>query len=101
MKYGTPLKRFIDIGVPSPSVRWLRHPDQLTALRALYERAFADARLLTAGRIHLYYAGPTAAAVEFGRAYNPRMNPPLELYEFALSSRPRYEAVLLLNQPRA
>jgi SMODS-associated and fused to various effectors sensor domain len=84
----------VSIAIPNPGIRWLAHPDQLIALRAHFDNALADLRSLGAQRIHLCYAGPTAGAIEFGRAYNPRMNPPLHLYEYA---RSHYDLVLLLN----
>jgi hypothetical protein len=87
----------IQISVPDPNVRWLRHPAQLTALRTVYARALSDARRLGAGHVHLYLAGPTASAIEFGRAYNASMNPAMELYQYSRATRPRYEAVLRLN----
>jgi SMODS-associated and fused to various effectors sensor domain len=48
-------------------------------------------------RVHLFYAGAGAGAVCFGRAYNPRMNPGLVLYEHTASASPVYERVLTLN----
>jgi hypothetical protein len=87
----------IEIAPPSPSVRWLRSADQLTELAQLYEQALARVRERGCERIHLYYAGPAAGAIAFGRAYNPRMNPPLELYEYRHGGRPCYEPVLSLN----
>ena len=47
--------------------------------------------------MHLYYAGPAAGAIAFGRSYNPRMNPPLDVFEYRRSARPCYEPVLTLN----
>jgi hypothetical protein len=48
-------------------------------------------------RVHLYYAGPAPGAVQFGRAYNPRMNPELSVYEYRRGESPSYERVLVLN----
>jgi hypothetical protein len=62
-----------------------------------YEIALAAIRERRCRRVHLYYAGPAAGAVELGRAYNPRMNPPLQLYEYRQNARRRYEPVLVVN----
>src|SRR5579883_2388261 len=84
----------IEIAAAEPSVRWLRRAEQLTELARLYERALAVVRERRCQRVHLYYAGPAAGAVAFGRAYNPRMNPAVQLYEW---ERGRYEAALELR----
>jgi hypothetical protein len=88
----------IEIAAKAPSVRWLRSPAQLTELARLYEQALTRIRERGCRRIHLYYAGPAAGAIAFGRAYNPRMNPSLELYEYSHGCRPCYEPVLTLNR---
>jgi hypothetical protein len=88
----------IEIAPPAPSVFWLRSPGQLTELARMYEQALARIRERGCRRVHLYYAGPAAGAIAFGRAYNPRMNPSLELYEYAHGGRPCYEPVLTLNR---
>jgi hypothetical protein len=90
----------IEISTAEPSVRWLRERRQLKELARVYERALAAIRERRCRRIHLYYAGPAAGAVELGRAYNPRMNPAMEIYEYRESGRPRYEAVLVVNGTR-
>jgi hypothetical protein len=70
----------------------------LTELARAYERALVEIRARGCRRIHLFYAGPAAGAVAFGRAYNPRMNAPLELYEYRHGATPSYEPVLTLNR---
>jgi hypothetical protein len=88
----------IEIAADEPSVRWLRWPDQLTELSRAYEKALEMIREHGRyGRVHLFYAGPAAGAVCFGRAYNPRMNPGLVLYEHTAGGNPVYERVLTLN----
>jgi len=88
----------IDIRVPSPSVRWLRSRAQLIELARIYEQVLDAIRLRGSRRIHLYYAGPSAGAIAFGRAYNPRMNPPLVVYEYNRDAAPPYRQVLILNR---
>jgi len=90
----------LEIAVADPSVRWLRHPDQLTQLSRLYADALAAVRERKCRRLHLYYAGPAAGAVAFGRAFNPLMNPPLELYQYSHNAIPRYQWALELTRPR-
>jgi len=85
----------IEIAAPAPTVRWLHSQHQLTDLSRLYEQALTRIRDLGCTRVHLYYAGPAAGAIAFGRAYNPRMNPPLELYEY---THPNYQPALRLNE---
>jgi hypothetical protein len=88
----------VAIRVATPSVRWLRAPAQLTGLARAYDQALAKIRARGCRRIHLFYAGPAAGAVAFGRAYNARMNPPLELYEYRHGATPCYDPVLTLNR---
>ena len=87
----------IDIRVPDPSVRWLRSPQQLADLSRVYEEALAAIRAHGSRRIHLFYAGPAPGAIAFGRAYNPRMNPSLALYEYNRESPIPYECAFTLN----
>jgi hypothetical protein len=93
----TPRAVEVEIAAAEPSVRWLRERRQLKELARVYERALAAIRERRCRRVHLYYAGPAAGAVELGRAYNPRMNPPMQVYEYGQGGRPRYEAALVLN----
>ncbi len=90
----------LEIAVPDPSVRWLRHPDQLDQLSVLYAQALAAVRARKCRRLHLYYAGPAAGAVAFGRAFNPVMNPPLQLYQYSHNAVPCYQWALELTRPR-
>jgi hypothetical protein len=88
----------IDIRVLEPSVRWLRAPSQLAELALVYGQALASLRNRGCRRVHLYYAGPAAGAIVFGRGYNPRMNPELVVYEYRRGASPSYEQALVLNR---
>jgi hypothetical protein len=88
----------VDVRVAAPSVRWLRRPEQLTELARVYGEALAAIRSLGVRRVHLYYAGPAAGAVQFGRAYNARMNPPLEVYEYRRGESPSYARAVGVNR---
>jgi hypothetical protein len=91
----------VEIAAEKQTVYWLRREDQLRQLAQVYERTLREIRERTVtNSIHLFYAGPTAGAVCFGQAYNPRMNPPLQLYEYRRAHRRSYEPVLLLNGSR-
>jgi hypothetical protein len=46
--------------------------------------------------LHLFYAGPPPGAIVIGQEINPRMNPPIALYEYSRLSTPRYRLVLTL-----
>jgi hypothetical protein len=88
----------IDIGAAEFSVRWLRAPAQLAELARIYAEALDSVRGRQCKRIHLYYAGPAAGAIVLGRAYNPRMNPELRVYEYRRGGSPAYECALVLNR---
>lgn len=89
----------IDMIVADPDVTWLKHRDQLVAFAHEFRRVLKAVRETAPNceRIHLFFAGPTGAAIVAGQAINPRMNPPVVLYEYHRRKRPRYEAVLILN----
>lgn len=89
----------VDLTVSDPDVMWLRHPDQLLAFgRVLRDVVKAIGRAAPNCRqLHLFFAGPTGCAVVAGQAINPRMNPPVLVYEFSRQKRPPYEHVLTLS----
>ena len=93
-KQPIPNRADIHISVPKPSVRWLKSENQLTALAQVYGQVQEEIRNRSIERVHLYYAGPAAGAVLFGRLYNPRMNPPLDIYDYAGGE---YTKALTLN----
>jgi hypothetical protein len=88
----------IEIAGGAPGVLWLRRPEQLAELGRHFHVALARLRDLVPGcrRIHLFYAGPTGGAIILGQAVNPRMNPPMALYEYSRQGSPRYKHVLTL-----
>lgn len=89
----------IDLSVPSPDVMWLRSPQQLSTLGKTFRRVLADIRnkVPNCTRIHLFYAGPTGGAIIVGQQINPRMNPPVELYEYSRQSKPNHQHALTLQ----
>lgn len=89
----------VDLGVLDPDVMWLKHPDQLVEFAKVFRgvlQAIRD-RVPNARQIHLFYAGPTGGAIVAGQAINPRMNPPMLLYEHHRQRDPRYEHALTLQ----
>lgn len=93
----------VDLMVAEPDVMWLRHPDQLRALATTFRNLLVRLRTLAprARRIHLFYAGPTGGAVTIGQQINPRMNPPVELYQYSYQTTPRYTPALTLTEELA
>lgn len=93
----------IDMSVKKPDVMWLRSPDQLGVLGNKFRevlRAIRD-HMPNCQRIHLFYAGPTGGAVTIGQQINPRMNAPVETYEYSRQWTPRYRRALTLMDDRA
>lgn len=87
----------VHLTVARPSVTWLREPEQLQHLSAQYRGIFESLRQKYGERctsVHVLYAGPTGGAIALGRAINPRMSPPVHLYEYADNT---YEAALVLE----
>ena len=82
----------IDLTVNSPGVTWLRSPAQLVVLGATFRDVLhlIRERLPKVERTHLFYAGPTGGAIVIGQQINPRMNPPVETYEYSRQWNPRY-----------
>ena len=69
------------LAADEPSYNWLTSPSQLVVFRSMIEDIFNDIR----GRskceeIHLFMAVPCACAVEVGRAWMPKADKPLCLY---------------------
>ena len=89
----------IELRVGQPDVGWLVSREQLQALSRSFRALLADIRRLVpdAQRLHLFYAGPTGGAIVIGQAINPRMNPPVALYEYSRQQQPRYRHVLTLD----
>ena len=88
----------VDIETRHPDVMWLTHPDQIMAFMKVFRGVLGDIRALVPNCkcIHLFYAGPTGCAVAAGQAINPRMNPPVQLYEYHRGNASRYSAALKL-----
>jgi hypothetical protein len=92
----------IDMSVKKPDVMWLRSREQLAVLGTKFREVLRSIRDHVPGcqRIHLFYAGPTGGAVIIGQQVNPRMNPPVETYEYSRQWNPRYRHALTLGEVR-
>jgi hypothetical protein len=92
----------IDVSVKNPNVMWLRSPTQLEMLGKTFQAVLRGIRDHVHGcqRIHLFYAGPTGGAVVIGQQINPRMNPPVMIYEYSRQWTPRYRHALTLLEER-
>jgi hypothetical protein len=88
----------IDLSVSDPDVMWLRSPHQLTALGQSFRKVLTAIRnkIPNCSRIHLFYAGPTGGAIVVGQQINPRMNPPVALYEYSRQTMPQHRYALTL-----
>ncbi len=89
----------VDLVVPHPDVTWLKHPDQLVGFAQAFRGTLKAIREASpnCGRVHLFFAGPTGAAIVAGQTINPRMNPPVVLYEYDRRKEPHYTSVLTLR----
>lgn len=89
----------IDLTVAEPDKMWLRSQEQLVRLAQEFRRVLRhlDERVPNTERIHLFVSAPTPACVVLGQAINPRMVPPVALYEFNRQRTPRYRHVLTLT----
>ncbi|CAN5651293.1 hypothetical protein BH20ACI3_BH20ACI3_28150 [soil metagenome] len=94
---GKPIE--IDLSIDDPDVMWLKSCDQLLALGQRFREVlkFIRSKMPNCPRIHLFYAGPTGGAIVVGQQINPRMNPPVELYEYSTQSTPQHRHALTLK----
>lgn len=90
----------ITVTVPEPDVMWLRSPRQLQELTQVFRRILATirAKMPRCTGIHVFYAGPTSGAIILGQTINPRMNPPIHLYQYSQQTTPRYQHALTLTE---
>jgi hypothetical protein len=90
----------IDMVVDKPHLLWLRSPIQVRQIGNTWRDLLADLRRYVplCKAIHLFYAGPTAGAVIIGQQINPRMHPPVFVYNYSRQRTPRYELALILKE---
>lgn len=90
----------VDIFVAHPDVMWLRSPNQLVKLGQVFRQVLTTIRdkVPKCSRIHLFYAGPTGGCIVLGQQINPRMNPPVNVYQYSRQAVPRYQWALTLEE---
>jgi hypothetical protein len=90
----------IDLFVDQPSRKWLRSPTQLDSIADVFRRTLESiqSHLPKCRKIHLFYAGPAPGAVVIGQLINPRMLPPIQLYEYDRNKHPRYARAIVLPE---
>lgn len=99
-KAGAPAAAYqVEVRVPEPSTTWLRSGARLRAATKQMRDTLAmlRTRFPACSRVHVFAAVPTPVAIAFGQAINPRMDPPIALYEYARQRTPRYRLTLTLE----
>lgn len=93
-------KNRIEITTPSPSEDWLESERQLIESGRIFREILSKLRLEIPdlNLIHLFYAGPTSGGIGIGRQINPKMNPPIYIYEFNRIKKPNYKNSIILNE---
>lgn len=96
-----PTRSRVDFRIPTATVSWLKHPDQISRAVVKIREAMehAKSRVPHAKRWHVAYAGPAPLAVALGQTINPTMFPAVQLYEFRSHSNPRYQPSISLSGP--
>lgn len=92
----------VEIGVREPSKMWLRTEERLRAAAAAIREVLASLRdrFPRCTTLHVFAAVPTPIAVALGQAVNPRMDPPVALYEYSRQRAPCYRLALVLEEVR-
>lgn len=95
---GLSTKNRIEITVLSPSEDWLESERQIIELGRIFREILSKLRLEIPNLkvIHLFYAGPTSGGIGIGRQINPKMNPPIYIYEFNRNKKPNYTNSIIL-----
>ena len=90
----------VELLVPEPSKTWLRSSARLFAATKAIRQALAALRdrFPECSKVHVFAAVPTPLAIALGQAVNPRMDPPVALYEYARQRAPRYRFALTLEE---
>jgi len=90
----------VDIFVEEPSLLWIKSPRQLDRIGSVFRRVLTEIRTKVpyCQQIHLFCAAPAPGALIIGQQINPRMNPPMQVYEYSRQSWPRYELALTLKK---
>lgn len=87
------------IFVDHPSLTWIRSEAQIERFATVFRNVLAEirAKVPRCNGIHLFIAAPAPIVLAVGQQINPRMNPPVHLYEFSRQSTPNYTYALSLR----
>lgn len=90
----------VELLVPDPSKTWLSSGARLRAATKQIRETLAAIRerFPECSRVHVFAAVPTPIAIALGQAVNPRMDPPIALYEYSRRRTPRYRFALTLEE---
>lgn len=93
-------KLTVDVFVDNPDVMWLQSPRQLSKLARVFRNTLSKIGSMAprCSRIHLFYSGPTGGSIVLGQQINPRMNPPVELYQYSQHTTPRNTPAITLTE---
>lgn len=100
-KAGAPAaEHHVEIHVPDPSKTWLSSGQRLQAAKKQIRETLAALRdrFPECSKVHVFAAVPTPVAIALGQAVNPRMDPPIALYEYSRQRSPRYRFALTLEE---
>lgn len=89
----------IDIIAENAGLTWLRSPNQISDFAKVFRDVLSQIRqkVIHCRQIHLFMAVPAPIALAAGQQINPRMNPPVRLYEYARNKKPRYQYAFTLE----
>jgi hypothetical protein len=90
----------VEVRVSDPSTTWLSSGARLRAVTKQLRATLAALRnrFPECSKVHVFAAVPAPVAIVFGQAINPRMDPPIALYEYARQRIPRYRYALTLEE---
>lgn len=89
----------VHIYVDHPTLTWIRSKAQIERFATVFRDVLTEIRdkVLRCKGIHLFFAGPAPIVLAAGQQVNPRMNPPVYLYEYSQQTKPRYTYALTLR----
>jgi len=83
----------------APSLTWIRSEAQVERFAIIFREVLTEIRnkIPRCKGIHLFFAGPAPIVLAAGQQINPRMNPPVHLYEYSRQTSPHYQYALTLK----
>lgn len=89
----------IDIKSANPSLTWLRNEKQVHEFGRVIRNLLSEIRkkIPYCREIHLFMACAAPLALIAGQQINPRMTPPVRLYQYSRQTTPRYQYAITLE----